>query len=148
MDNREIATASLPPQALRCQLPQRWSQEYRAYTYFFTPESSVPLMKSAHTSEISTVFNHPEETFMTGRQYDETFGKILRRMWIQFAKTGNPSLTAAESPDGRAHEWPQYDPADRQVMILDEFNIHPEKEAERQIVDWDRTYFLTENYST
>ena len=120
----------------------------RAYTYFFTPESSVPLMKSAHTSEISTVFNHPEETFMTGRQYDETFGKILRRMWIQFAKTGNPSLTAAESPDGRAHEWPQYDPADRQVMILDEFNIHPEKEAERQIVDWDRTYFLTENYST
>ena len=67
----------------------------RAYTYFFTPESSVPLMKSAHTSEISTVFNHPEETFMTGRQYDETFGKILRRMWIQFAKTGNPSLTAA-----------------------------------------------------
>ena len=97
----------------------------RAYTYFFTPESSVPLMKSAHTSEISTVFNHPEETFMTGRQYDETFGKILRRMWIQFAKTGNPSLTAAESPDGRAHEWPQYDPADRQ----DDYPIYGYKVA-------------------
>ena len=27
-----------------------------------------------------------------------------------------------------------------------QFNIHPEKEAERQIVDWDRTYFLTKYY--
>ncbi len=32
---------------------------------------------------------------------------------------------------------------DRKGRVLDEFNIHTEKESERKIVDWDRTYFLT-----
>lgn len=31
-------------------------------------------------------------------------------------------------------------------MVLDEFNIHPEKEADLGLVDWDRTYFLTKHY--
>ena len=30
--------------------------------------------------------------------------------------------------------------------VFDEFDIHPEKESERKIVDWDRTYFLTKYY--
>ena len=118
----------------------------KSYTYFFTPESSVPLMRSGHAIELSTVFNHPEETFVTGRQFDETFSKTMRRMWVQFAKTGNPSLTAAQSPDGKAKEWPLYDLENKQVMIFDEFNIHAGKEAERQIVDWERAYFLTKYY--
>jgi para-nitrobenzyl esterase len=103
-------------------------------------------MRSGHAIELSTVFNHPEETFVTGRQFDETFSKTMRRMWVQFAKTGNPSLTAAQSPDGKAKEWPLYDLENKQVMIFDEFNIHAEKEAERQIVDWERAYFLTKYY--
>ena len=32
------------------------------------------------------------------------------------------------------------------VMVFDEFNIHAEKESERQLVDWERTYFLTKYY--
>ena len=118
----------------------------KSYTYYFTPESSIPNMNCAHTIEISTVFNHPEETLITGRRFDETFGKTLRRMWIQFARTGNPSLSADISPDGKAHEWPEYDLENKYVMVFDEFNIHPEREAERKIVDWDRTYFLTRYY--
>ena len=118
----------------------------KSYTYFFTPESSVPLMRSGHAIELSTVFNHPEETFVTGRLFDETFSKSMRRMWVQFAKTGNPSLTAQQSPDGKAKEWPLYDLEKKPVMIFDEFDIHAEKESERQIVDWERTYFLTKYY--
>ena len=119
----------------------------RAYVYYFTPESSKPLIRSGHGVEISTVFNHPEETFVSGRAFDETFGKTIRKMWIQFAKTGNPSLAADASPDGRSKEWPLYGPENRYVMILDESDIHVEKEAEREILDWDRTYFLTKYYS-
>ena len=118
----------------------------KTYGYFFTAESSLPLMKSGHAVELSTVFNHPEETRVTGRQLDETFSKTMRRMWVQFAKTGNPSLSAEQSPDGKAKEWPLYDVKDRQLMILDEKNIHVEKESERKILDWDRTYFLTKYY--
>ena len=31
-------------------------------------------------------------------------------------------------------------------MVLDEFNIHPAKESDVKIVDWDKTYFLTKLY--
>jgi len=118
----------------------------KTYNYYFTVESSVPLMKCGHAVELSTVFNHPEQTFVTGRAFDETFSKTMRRMWVQFAKTGNPSLSATESPDGKAKEWPLYDLENKQLMIFDEFNIHPEKESQRKILDWDRTYFLTKYY--
>ena len=118
----------------------------KTYAYYFTVESSLPLMKSGHAVELSTVFNHPEETAVTGRQFDEPFSKTMRRMWVQFAKTGNPSLNAEQSPDGKAKEWPLYDVKDRPMMILDEKDIHIEKESERNILDWDRTFFLTKYY--
>lgn len=116
------------------------------YTYFFTPESTVRLTRSVHAVELPGVFNHPELTESTGRAFDETFSKIMRKMWVQFATCGNPTLQADVSPDGKEHVWPLYDLEDRQAMVFDEFDIHPEKEDVRQILDWDRTYFLTRYY--
>ncbi len=118
----------------------------KAYTYYFTPESPDPIMKCGHAIELAVVFNHPEMTADTGRAFDETFCKTMRKMWVQFAKTGNPSFTAAESPDGKAKNWPLYDLKDKMVMVLDEFDIHPAKEADVKIVDWERTYPLTKYY--
>ncbi len=118
----------------------------KSYTYFYTVQSSLPLIKAGHASELSVVFAHPEFTDFTGRAYDETFCRTMRRMWVQFAITGNPSLSADESPDGKAIVWPLYDLKDKQVMVLDEHNIHPAKEADVKIVDWQRTYFLTNYY--
>jgi para-nitrobenzyl esterase len=37
-------------------------------------------------------------------------------------------------------------PWKKEVMVFDEFNIHPEKESKRKILDWDRTYPLTKYY--
>ena len=119
----------------------------KTYGYFFTPESILPIMKCGHAVELAVVLNHPEETVFTGREFDKTFCKTMRKMWVQFAKTGNPSLSADQSPDGKAKEWPLYDVKDKKIMIFDEFNIHPEKESERKIVDWERTYFLTKYYT-
>ena len=118
----------------------------KVYTYYFTPESPDPIMKCGHAIELSIVFNHPEYSSDLGRAFDPTFCKTMRQLWVQFAKTGNPSLTAAQSPDGKAKEWPLYDLHDKRVMVLDEFDIHPEKECERKIVDWERTCFLTKYY--
>ena len=118
----------------------------KSYTYYFTVESSVPMVKSAHAVELATVFNNPMDTQLTGRVFDKTFSKTMRKMWVQFAKTGNPSLSAADSPDGKAHEWPLYDLENKSIMVFDEFNIHPEKESERKILDWERTYFLTKYF--
>ena len=118
----------------------------KAYTYYFTPESPDPIMKCGHAIELAIVFNHPEMTADMGRTFDETFSKTMRKMWVHFAKTGNPSLNANLSPDGKAKEWPLYDLGNKQVMVLDEFDIHPAKESEKKIVDWERTYFLTKYY--
>ena len=118
----------------------------KSYTYYFTVESILPIIKAGHAIEVSTLFKHPEDTCFSGRAFDETFAKTLRKMWVQFAKTGNPSLTADLSPDGKAKEWPLYDLKDKQVMVLDEQNIHPAKESDLKIVDWERTYFLTNYY--
>ena len=49
-------------------------------------------------------------------------------------------------PDGKAKQWPLYDLKDKQVMVLDEHDIHTAKESEVKIVDWERTYFLTDYY--
>ena len=104
------------------------------------------MMKSGHGMALAPLFKHPDLVGDTGRAFDETFSKTMRKMWVQFVKTGNPSLTAELSPDGKAKEWPLYDQKDKQVMVFDEFNIHPEKESQRKIVDWERTYFLTKYY--
>ena len=118
----------------------------KSYAYYFTPESSLPIMKCGHSIELAVVFNHPEMTGDTGRVFDATFCKTMRKMWVQFAKTSNPSLGAEISPDCKKKDWPLYDLKDKKVMVFDEFDIHPEKESARKIVDWDRTYSLTKYY--
>ena len=118
----------------------------KTYVYYFRVESSVPLLKSGHAIELSELFNHAEETMVTGRQFDKTFSKTMRKMWVQFAKYGNPSLSADVSPDGKAKEWPLYDLKDKYVMVFDEYDIRAEKESAMKIVDWDRTYFMTKYY--
>ena len=116
----------------------------KSYAYYYRVESSMPVMKAGHYEEVPVLFCHPELT--VGKPHDETFSKTMRKMWVQFAKTGNPSLRAEDSPDGKAKEWPLYDIEDKNVMVLDEFDIHPAKESELNIVDWERTYFLTKYY--
>ena len=116
----------------------------RSYTYYYRVESADPIRKSAHFEEVPIVFNHRE--MIMERPYDEAFCKAMRGMWIQFARTGNPSLPANISPDGKAIKWPLYDLKDKQVMVLDEYDIHPAKEVDVKIVDWDRTWFLTKYY--
>ena len=118
----------------------------KTYVYYFRVESSIPLMKSGHAVELSELFNHAEETLVTGRQFDKTFSKTMRKIWVQFAKCGNPSLTADLSPDGKAKEWPLYDLKEKNVMGFDEFDIHADKESSMNIVGWESTYFLAKYY--
>ncbi len=118
----------------------------RVYAYYFTPEAAIPIMKCGHAIELAIVFNHPEQTADIGRSFDGNFTKIMRKMWVQFAKTGDPSLGADISPDKKAYEWPLYETENKKVMVLDEFDIHPQRESERKIVDWDRTYPMTKYY--
>ena len=118
----------------------------RAYAYFFTTESTVPLMKSGHGIELYCVLNHPEMTESTGRPFDPAFCKALRQMWVNFATCGDPSLPADDASDGAEKAWPAYDSKDRYVMVFDEFDTRAVRESVVRIVDWKRTYPLTKYY--
>jgi para-nitrobenzyl esterase len=118
----------------------------RVYAYLFTPESSLPILRCGHATELPIVFDHPDMIEGGGRGFDEAFAAAMRALWIRFARCGDPTEGAGESPDGETRRWPAYDLKDRYVMVLDEGDIHPEREAELGIVDWERTYFSTRYY--
>ena len=67
----------------------------KSYTYYYRVESSMPILKSGHGEELPIVFCHPKMT--DGRPYDATFSKTMRKMWVQFAKTGSPSAAPTHS---------------------------------------------------
>ena len=106
-------------------------------------------IRELHSKSIE-LFGYREKTISTVQDKNQSGQQVLADRKHTAPRpemnTGNPSLSADISPDGKAYEWPLYDLEDKKVMALDEFNIHPEKEAERKIVDWDRTYFLTKYY--
>ena len=111
----------------------------RAYAYYFTAADG-------HGTELEIIFSHPNTDPAMGKVYDETFAKTMRRLWVQFAKTGDPSLSADMSPDKKAKECQLYDTENRQVLVLDEADIHTEPESGLKIVDWERMYGLTKYY--
>ena len=119
----------------------------KVWNYYFTVESSIPYVRSGHAVELAPVLNNLDNTTVTGRPFDNTFCRVLQRMWVQFAKTGDPSLSAAESPDGKEHTWSPYTPESRNIMVLDEYDIHPSTEKELHILDWERIYPLTKYYT-
>ena len=116
----------------------------KSFTYYFTSESPDQTLKCGHAVELSVVFGKPEVGKEEhGMEVDETFAKTLRKMWTQFARTGDPSLSVDISPDGKSHAWPPYDPENMYVMVFDEADIHTVREPEVGIVDRERTYPLT-----
>ena len=118
----------------------------KTYHYYFRVEACMQYFLSGHAAELPAVFNNPQDVFFSGRPYDDTFNHTLQRMWVNFAKTGEPSLTEKESPTGRAIKWEQYNSDTKPIMIFDEFNIHLGYEGDYGIVDWERTYPLTKYF--
>ena len=72
-------------------------------------------------------------------------------------QNANPQATALAVKDDKfiyvgdeaglsAYEGEVTDLGGKQVMVFDEFDIHTAKESELKIVDWEKTYFLTNYY--
>ena len=118
----------------------------KTYHYYFRVETAKPYFLSGHAAELPAVFNNPQDTFFSGRPYDDTFNHTMQRMWVNFARTGDPSLTEEESPTGKAIHWDTYNSETKPIMVFDEFNVHQGIEADYGIVDWERTYPLTKYF--
>ena len=91
------------------------------YMYYWKEESKIPLYKACHAVELAYVFYNIDETIYTGEKADEGLARAVSTMWVNFAKTGNPSLDDLS--------WHKYDIKDRKTMIFKKDNIKEESDV-------------------
>ena len=97
------------------------------YMYYWTKESAIPFYGACHAVELAYVFNNLDDTIYTGERADETLAKTVQEMWVNFAKTGDPSTDT--------YHWTAYDPAERQTMYLgDEVKLVSDPLEEQRVL--------------
>ena len=80
------------------------------YMYYWKEESKIPLFKACHAVELAYVFYNIEDTIYTGEVADEKLARNVSNMWVNFAKTGNPSLEDIV--------WDKFDTKNRKCIIF------------------------------
>ena len=88
-----------------------------AYMYYWKVPSTIRFRGACHAVELAYVFGNLDETIYTGRKGKKSIAEVVQRMWVNFAKTGNPSTVP--------YRWPKYGRQYRATMIIDS-NIHVE----------------------
>lgn len=100
----------------------------RAFMYRWTFPSSIPRLRACHAVELAYVFGNLDIRQFTGERVNVTLARDVQQMWVNFAKTGDPSLP---------HQlWPPYTPDLRHTLRLDskmEIESDPRAEA-RQLL--------------
>lgn len=90
--------------------------EAPVYAYLFSWESPVMngVYTSYHTSEIPFVFNNIDkaDTTIGGGEEAQILSDRMSQAWINFARTGNPSVEGLP-------EWEAYTPEGGATMIFD-----------------------------
>lgn len=82
----------------------------RAYMYYWTVPSKLPLRKACHAVELSYVFGNLSETIFTGEIADESLSDTVIKMWTNFARTGDPSTEDLK--------WEPYSKEKRATMVI------------------------------
>ena len=82
----------------------------RTFMYLFTWESQ--LLGAAHALDIAVFGNGMPFPGMAGFKSSETVGTTMRKAWVNFARTGNPS-----TPE---FNWPEYEDQNRFTVSIDE----------------------------
>ncbi len=81
-----------------------------AYMYYWLEKSMIPHYKACHAVELAYVFNNIDETIYIGQQADFNLSLKISNMWVNFAKTGNPSIESCS--------WEEYEPINRKTLIV------------------------------
>ena len=90
------------------------------YMYYWKEPSKIPLFKACHAVELAYVFYNIDDTIYTGERADEELAKNVSNMWVNFAKTGNPSLENIV--------WHKYDIKDRKTITFKKDDIKEESD--------------------
>lgn len=82
----------------------------KCFMYYWKYPSTIENYGAPHTIELSAVFNNMQETGYSGEPIDATFATKVQQMWVNFAKTGDPSIDEIT--------WNPYNTDTRETMIL------------------------------
>ena len=80
------------------------------YVYYWTYPCAEEQIGACHAVELAYVFNNPDETIYTGGKYKEELADTVQEMWVNFARTGDPSANGIK--------WEPYDSDTRKTMVL------------------------------
>ncbi|MCR5624129.1 MAG: carboxylesterase family protein [Lachnospiraceae bacterium] len=81
-----------------------------AYMYYWTQQGEDKVLGACHAMELSYVFGNLDEKIYTGNLVNKELAEVVHEMWVNFARTGNPSTTH--------YEWKKYDAENRHTMLL------------------------------
>ena len=112
----------------------------RTFTYYWTYPCADGKIGACHAVELAYVFNNPEVTIYTDGNYDEDLADAVQDMWVNFARTGDPSTDQ--------YKWERYDPVKRNTMVLGS-DIHMEsdiKAEQREAIEPILHHYFNGNY--
>ena len=95
----------------------------KAFFYNWKVPSAIRYYGACHAVELAYVFGNLDETIFTGEKADGRISGLVQQMWVNFAKTGNPSL--------KDLPWPSYSRKKRKTMVMDE-TFHVEENPKRK----------------
>ena len=108
------------------------NHEGRKYVYYWEQPSGMPGAGACHAAEIPYVLNHDSVTLSV--QVNRTLAEAVQAMWVNFARTGNPSTDTIT--------WPEYDNETQATMIITESpsvrngNLREQYECIRPLLDY------------
>lgn len=88
-----------------------------SYMYYFTEEMD-DTFGACHASDLRYTFNKPDDDTYSEEPADPYLMKVMQRAWVNFAKTGDPSIPAGEVPGAGAITWEKYNEDTHQLMVL------------------------------
>lgn len=91
------------------QAEDHYSNSGNVYMYYWKEESKIPHFRACHAIELAYVFYNIEDTIYSGEKVDEELARNVSNMWVNFAKTGDPSLEHIK--------WEKYDENHRTLII-------------------------------
>ena len=81
----------------------------RTYMYFWNKSLKDPVYGACHGAEVSYVLNTGRQ-IKNGDEHNPALAANVQQMWVNFASTGNPSISG--------HYWPVYESTQRATMLL------------------------------
>lgn len=107
----------------------------KAYVYYFTEETNDPELLSCHGYDLSFVLGNVDETSAKDIPSAYRLSEIMQQMWVNFAKTGDPSLNDGDVDGVGAIRWDKYGADNYPVMVFDAKNTRQESDPVKKDSD-------------